>query len=71
MNEAINKKWTTAPISPTCDVRLGERCGKPTCYAYPAMGGGWMPLCHEHGQKHLPYATDLPTLILRGETLDD
>lgn len=30
-------------------------CDKPTTHFYPAMGGGTMPLCAEHAQKHLPY----------------
>lgn len=53
------EKWTTRPISPTCEVLRGKSglsgvCGDPTSYAYPAHGGGWMSLCDRHGQKHLP-----------------
>jgi hypothetical protein len=65
-----SSEWENEPISPTCQhVPFLEECGLPTCYAYPAMGKGWMALCHEHGQKHLPHIFDLPTLILEGQTL--
>lgn len=64
--------WHDAPISPTCECRLsGKACGAPTAWAYKAMGNGWMPLCHEHGQKHLPHAQHITTLILAGHTLLD
>jgi hypothetical protein len=43
-------------ISDTCEVWLSPRgekvCGKPTVAGYPAMGGGFMPLCAEHAPKH-------------------
>lgn len=64
------KKWTTAPISPTCEVLTGTghaMCDSVTEYAYPAMGGGWMALCGAHGIKHLPHASHVSDLILKGE----
>lgn len=33
------------------------------------MHVGWMSLCYEHAQKHLPYATPITELFLSGETL--
>ncbi len=59
------------PLSTTCEhmPRGSAACGKPTCYAYPAMGRGWMALCHEHGQKHLPHAHHVTTLVLAGVKL--
>lgn len=76
-------KWATRPISPTCEVLKSNIlkiekanslddlcCGLPTSYAYPANGGGWMALCFDHGQKHLPYAKHIDGLILRGETFE-
>lgn len=30
----------------------GQFCGRPAMMRYPAMGGGWMHLCDEHGAKH-------------------
>ena len=61
----------SVPINPRCEVwnRNRSECGKPTCYAYPAHGGDWMALCHEHGQKHLPLIKHITELILAGETL--
>ena len=64
--------WRTAPISASCEVTgTREACGQPTCYAYPAMGGGWMALCHHHGQKHVGDSgtEHITTLILAGEIL--
>lgn len=44
-------------ISKTCEVfpvGIDERaCGKPTAYAYPASGGGFMALCTEHAKPHM------------------
>lgn len=59
-------KWKTAPISPTCEVRI---CDEPTVAAYPACGGGWMALCERHAKKHLGVggATRTDELIRRGE----
>lgn len=70
----MNDPWVTAPISPTCEVlkdinakQWDEKfCGAPTACAYPAMNGGWMALCHEHGRKH-PEAPHIDNLILKGE----
>ena len=62
--------WKTSPISPTCEVmRVREFCGRPTAFAYPAMGGGWMPLCEEHAAKHHPHCSPLGELLAKGETL--
>lgn len=72
--------WTTRPISTTCE-KITARgvagthemecfCGKPTSYAYPAMGGGWMALCEEHGKKHLPHISPIADLIKSGETFE-
>lgn len=69
MKKTKQETWTTRPISPTCEIlRCYGACEKPTEYAYPAMGGGWMALCFKHGQKHLPHATHIEELIKRGET---
>lgn len=43
-------------------------CDCATSYAYPAAGNGWMALCYEHGQKHLPHCFHIDALILSGET---
>jgi len=49
-------------VSPTCEVltdmprSFETRCGKPTTSWYPAMGGGAMALCDEHGERHAGYA---------------
>lgn len=47
----------------TCEVFIGERgapgepqCGAPATLRYPAMGGGYMRLCAEHGAKHANYS---------------
>lgn len=72
-------KWTTAPISPTCEVQTGaafgivksgDKCGKPTRYAYPAWGGGWMALCETHGHKcrNDPGTQKIDDLLAGGET---
>lgn len=66
--------WKTAPISSTCEVMtspdyLREPCGKPTACAYPAMGGGWMALCAQHGEKHSDISTPIGELLSNGETL--
>lgn len=56
MSYRHGEKWKPGPVSPTCDVlRDGPRCGQPTAYAYPAMGGGYMALCDTHAQRHLRY----------------
>lgn len=46
----------------TCEVFIGERgaagepqCGQPATMRYPAMRGGYMRLCSEHGAKHSAY----------------
>jgi hypothetical protein len=70
----MKTKWETAPISATCELMEDgseHRCGKPTCYCYPASGGGWMSLCHDHGQKHLPNIRHITDLILAGEKLSE
>lgn len=69
------EKWTTRPISPTCEVLRGKSglsgfCGDPTSYAYPAHGGGWMSLCFRHGQKHLPQIKTIEQLLSEGETFE-
>jgi len=45
-----------------CEVMHGEYpdpmkriCSKPAVLRYPAMGGGHMRLCAEHGAKHESY----------------
>lgn len=45
-----------------CQVIRGEHpnpleriCHKPAVLRYPAMGGGYMRLCAEHGEKHKRY----------------
>lgn len=42
-----------------CEVVSGEHpnplqrvCTRPAVLRYPAMGGGWMHLCAEHGAQH-------------------
>lgn len=42
-----------------CEIVRGEGpqwferiCEKAATMRYPAMGGGWMHLCAEHGKKH-------------------
>lgn len=66
-------KWRTEPISRSCEVVLSDsqqvRCLKPTAYAYPAYPRGWMALCEEHGERHLPHATSLSELLAKGETV--
>jgi len=63
--------WNDAPISPTCEHSTGRDrvCGAPTAWAYPALGSGWMALCHEHGLRHSPHIQHITTLILEGKTL--
>lgn len=78
-------KWKTAPISPACEVitrheqviKYGKCtnhvpifCGRPTRYAYPAWGGGWMALCGTHGHKHRNSSgtQKISDLIAGGET---
>ena len=65
--------WESKPISPTCQVLLDLKtekfCDKPTAAAYPAMGGGWMALCHVHAMKH-PYAPRIDELIHKGEKFE-
>jgi hypothetical protein len=46
----------------TCEVFVGERgapgepqCGRAATMRYPAMRGGYMRLCTEHGAKHASY----------------
>jgi hypothetical protein len=34
---------------------LRRICDRPAVLRYPAMGGGWMRLCAEHGAKHQRY----------------
>lgn len=67
----LQKKWLEEPISCTCEMEVGSSpqklCDKATSLAYPAMGGGWMALCYDHGKKHLPggaFFTDF--LIIKG-----
>lgn len=43
----------------TCEQLMSERdwpeghwCGRPATMRYPAMGGGFMHLCDDHGAKH-------------------
>lgn len=50
-------------VSPTCEILVEwpphkpvAYCGKPTARWYPAMGGGTMALCAEHGQPHAGYS---------------
>jgi hypothetical protein len=53
------------PVSPRCGVILNidtvrsatewKSCGKPTTHWYPTMGGGTMPLCAAHAERHLPH----------------
>jgi hypothetical protein len=45
-----------------CDIISGELphpmqriCQKPAVLRYPAMGGGYMRLCADHGAKHAAY----------------
>jgi hypothetical protein len=74
MNKKIPKgePWTTAPISPTCEVLVSEVplkfCDEPTVMAYPAMRKGWMALCEKCGLKHANYSSRTDDLISRGET---
>jgi hypothetical protein len=65
----IIPEWRTAPISSTCEFHDGGFCGNPTTHAYPAMGGGWMSLCYEHAQQHLPQIQPITELFLAGETI--
>lgn len=79
---SARQTWTTAPISPTCEVMTGpikngelppeSMCGAATSYAYPCMNTGWMALCERHAQKHLcDGGTRLvEELIDEGETWD-
>lgn len=71
-NWGCSPQWKTAPISPTCEVRIGRDgsfCGRASDLAYPAMGGGWMALCLAHGLKHVKHggALKIETLIKGGE----
>lgn len=72
---APKHQWKTAPISATCEVMMlktknGMMCGKPTTYAYPASGFGWMALCHDHAQRHISDgAQPITELFLQGETI--
>ncbi len=34
---------------------LERACHQPAVLRYPAMGGGYMRLCAEHGEKHRRY----------------
>ena len=34
---------------------LKPKCSKPAVLRYPAMGGGYMRLCAEHGAPHAKY----------------
>jgi hypothetical protein len=66
------KQWVTRPINQQCEVMVrGRFCGMPTTHAYPAMGGGWMSLCHHHAQKHIGDSgtQSLTELFRGGETL--
>ena len=45
-----------------CDLRAGVMpdplrhvCDKPATLRYTAMGGGYMLLCTEHGERHRAY----------------
>jgi hypothetical protein len=67
--------WKTAPISPTCQhlngcAQLPDFCGKPTNFAYPAHGGGWMALCALHGKSHLPHIFNIEEVIASGEKFE-
>lgn len=61
---------TKAKVSPTCEVitnfATDERCGVTSVMAYPAMGGGYMSLCAEHGEKHKAYCVSIEA-ARRGE----
>ncbi len=48
--------------TPTCEMLMATyaRCGAPAAWRYPAMGGGFMHLCVEHGQPHAAYAEPIP-----------
>ncbi len=46
----------------TCELVKGEHpdpfkriCNRPAVLRYAAMGGGYMHLCAEHGEKHRSY----------------
>ena len=48
-----------------CEVFAGEgvdplrrTCELPAVLRYPAMGGGFMRLCAEHGEKHRAYCDE-------------
>lgn len=56
-----NGKWRPAQPSKTCETWVNGRqeCGRPAVMAYPAMGGGYMALCAEHGEKHASYCVTI------------
>ncbi len=71
--------WKTAPISPTCEHldalahginKVPIFCGRPTSYAYPAHGSGWMPLCKACARPHHPHIFRIDDLIKAGETFE-
>lgn len=68
--------WTTAPISPTCEHLEAEAsgvpiyCGRPTDYAYPAMGGGWQAFCKVCARPHHPEIFRIDDLIKAGEVFE-
>jgi hypothetical protein len=37
-----------------------RQCGTEARWRYPAMGGGYMHLCDEHGIKHLNEVEPVP-----------
>ncbi len=48
-----------------CDVVRGEHphplerlCDRPAVLRYPALGGGYMRLCAQHGEKHRAYCAE-------------
>jgi len=65
-----SRPWRTAPISRTCEFHgSGTPCGKLSLWAYRAMGGGWMSMCPEHGEKHRSISHTLRHLVMEGEIL--
>ncbi len=72
--------WVTAAISPTCEkMEAGCHttnstvpifCGRPTSYAYPAHGRGWMALCAPCARPHHPEIFRIEDLIKAGETFE-
>lgn len=67
------KAWKSAPISPTCEVMMGREGDRiiffirPTDFAYPCQGSGWMALCSQHAEKHQPHVKTVEELVKDGE----